>query len=260
LRRPKRRRPSRWAVNLALTALGFITGVLSVRPAALGAAAWAETQGLGLLHWLPGPWWVQLAGGLLLMDFTFFHWHRLNHRRPWLWRFHNVHHVDPDMDLSTSFRFHWGEVLYSTVFRVLQVLVLGVGPVVYLAYELVFNCATMFHHSNLRLPVAWERRLNRLLVTPRMHGVHHSAVARENYSNFSVVFSFWDRLHRSLRLNVPQADVIIGVPGYLQPGDNRFWPLLAQPFARQRPYWRFPSGKMPPRAAPPVPDPHLMAD
>jgi sterol desaturase/sphingolipid hydroxylase (fatty acid hydroxylase superfamily) len=261
LRRLKRRRAPRVAVNLAVTALGFVTGVLTVRPVALGAAAWAEAHGFGILNLLPGPGWAQLAGGILLMDFTFYHWHRLNHLRPWLWRFHNVHHVDPDMDVSTSFRFHLGEVLYSTAFRFLQVVVLGVWPATYLAYELLFNCATMFHHSNVHIPVAWERRLNKILVTPRMHGVHHSVVAQENYSNYSVVFSFWDRLNRSLRLNVPQGDIIIGVPGYLRPTDNRFFPLLAQPLARQRPYWRFPSGKAPRRATPAaVPDPRVMAE
>ena len=136
------------------------------------------------------------------MDLTFYYWHRLNHTRPLLWRFHNVHHADPDMDVTTSFRFHWGEVLYSTVFRLLQVGLIGVSPLTYLVYEVVFNGATMFHHSNLRLPVAWERRLNRVFVTPRMHGVHHSAVGPETNSNYSVIFSWWDRLNRSLRLNV----------------------------------------------------------
>jgi sterol desaturase/sphingolipid hydroxylase (fatty acid hydroxylase superfamily) len=164
-----------------------------------------------------------------------------------LWRFHNVHHADPDLDISTSFRFHCGEILYSTVFRVLQAGCLGVLPATYLVYEVLFNCATMFHHSNLSIPVAWERRLNKVFVTPRMHGAHHSVVARETNSNYSVVFSLWDRLNRSLRLNVPQGEIIIGVPGYLRPRDNRFFPLLALPVARQRPYWRFPSGKVPER-------------
>ncbi len=243
LRRWKRSRPRRWVINLCLTGLAFATGILTVRPAALGAAAWVEARGLGLLHLAPLPFWAQMAAGVALMDLTFYYWHRLNHTRPLLWRFHNVHHVDPDLDASTSFRFHAGEVFYSTVFRLLQVGALGLLPVTYLVYELLFNCATMFHHSNIRLPLAWERRLNRVLVTPRMHGVHHSAVAEETNSNYSVVFSFWDRLHRSLRLNVAQSDLVIGVPGYLEPGDNRFLPLLKLPFARQRNYWLWPSGK-----------------
>ncbi len=242
LRRPKRSRRRCWTLNLALTALAFVTGFLTVRPVALGMTAWRQGRGLGLLNLVPLPFWVKLAAGFLLIDLTFYYWHRLNHTRPWLWRFHNVHHLDPDLDVSTSFRFHWVEIAYSTGFRFLQVGLLGVAPLTYVVYELGFNCATMFHHSNVKIPIAWERRLNRVFVTPRMHGVHHSVVAREAYSNYSVVFSLWDRLNRSLRLNVPQRDLIIGVPGYLQPRDNRFFPLLALPFTRQRPYWSFPGG------------------
>ncbi len=250
LRRPKWAWGPRWVLNGAVTALAFITGAFTVRPVALGAAAWIEGQGFGLLHLLPLPFWARLAAGVLLMDLTFYYWHRLNHTRPLLWRFHNVHHLDPDLDLSTSFRFHFGEVLYSTAFRLLQVGLLGVLPVTYLTYEVLFNCATMFHHSNVRLPVRLERLVNKVLVTPRMHGVHHSVVAREAYSNYSVVFSLWDRLHRSLRLNVKQADLVIGVPGYLLPRDNRLFPLLTLPFTGQRRYWRWPSGKASQRLTP----------
>ncbi len=243
LRRLKRSRGSRYIVNGALTGLGFLTGVLVVRPAALGGALWTQRHSVGLLNLTGLPLWIKVAAGVLLMDLTFYYWHRLNHTRPLLWRFHNVHHADPDMDVTTSFRFHFGEVLYSTVFRLLQVGLIGVAPLTYVVYEAAFNCATLFHHSNLRLPVAWERRLNRVFVTPRMHGVHHSAVGPETNSNYSVIFSWWDRLNRSLKLNVSQGDIVIGVPGYLLPGDNHVLPMLALPFRRQRPYWRWPSGK-----------------
>ena len=243
LRRLKRRRGARYVANGALTGLGFLTGMLAVRPAALRGALWDEQHSFGLLNLLGLPLWAQVAVGVLLMDLTFYYWHRLNHIRPLLWRFHNVHHADPDMDVTTSFRFHWGEVLYSTVFRLLQVFLIGVLPLTYVVYEVVFNTATMFHHSNLRLPVAWERRLNRVFVTPRMHGVHHSVVGPETNSNYSVIFSWWDRLNRSLKLNVGQSDIVIGVPGYLRPGDNRILPMLTLPFTRQRPYWCWPSGK-----------------
>jgi sterol desaturase/sphingolipid hydroxylase (fatty acid hydroxylase superfamily) len=226
-----------------VTALSFGVGVALVRPAALTLAAWTQTAGFGLLPRLPLPFWAQFLLGFLWLDATFYYWHRANHVYPLLWRFHNVHHVDPDLDVSTSFRFHFGETFYSTAFRVLQVSILGVAPETYLAYEIAFNLGTMFHHSNLALPVRLERLLNKALVTPRMHGLHHSVVGRETNSNYSVIFSWWDRLNRSLLLNVPQKEVVIGVPGYLLPQDNRVPALLLMPFRQQRPYWRWPGGK-----------------
>jgi sterol desaturase/sphingolipid hydroxylase (fatty acid hydroxylase superfamily) len=243
LRSLKRHRARRWAINFSLTGLAFVCGMLTVRPVALWTAVWTQSRSLGLLPALPLPSWARFALGFLLMDLTFYYWHRLNHTRPLLWRFHNVHHVDPDLDVTTSFRFHFGEVLYSTLFRLVQVGATGVSPFTYLAYELAFNAATMFQHSNLRLPLSLECPLNWLLVTPRMHGIHHSVVGVETNSNYSVIFSSWDRLNRSIRLNIPQADIIIGVPGYLLPSDDRLWRLLIMPLARQRPYWRWPSGK-----------------
>jgi sterol desaturase/sphingolipid hydroxylase (fatty acid hydroxylase superfamily) len=156
---------------------------------------------------------------------------------PFLWRFHNVHHCDPDLDVSTGFRFHFGEVAFSTVFRVVQVALLGVSLPQFAAYEILFQAVTLFEHSNLRLPEKLERALNLVFVTPRMHGVHHSQRRAETDSNFSVVFSFWDRLHGSLRLNVAQEQIKIGVPGYARPEDNRVLTALAAPFRRQRDYW-----------------------
>src|SRR4030042_6730836 len=73
-RRPKRARGPRWVLNFAVTALGFFTGILTVRPVALGVAAWIEGQGFGLLPLLPLPFWAQLAAGGLLMDLAFYYW------------------------------------------------------------------------------------------------------------------------------------------------------------------------------------------
>ena len=243
LRRRKRARGRRWLVNLALTALVFAVGGYLVRPAALNVGTWTGGQHYGLLQFLGLPGWGQAAAGFLLMDLTFYYWHRVNHTNRWLWRFHNVHHVDPDLDVSTSFRFHGVEILYSLLFRVAQVGLLGIMPLTYALYELVFQAGTMFHHSNLKLPLEWERRINKILVTPRMHGVHHSAVGPETNSNYSVIFSWWDKLHGSLRLNVGQPEIVIGVPAYLLPKDNGIPNLIKMPFLKQRSYWRWPSGK-----------------
>jgi sterol desaturase/sphingolipid hydroxylase (fatty acid hydroxylase superfamily) len=245
-------------MNAIVTGLSYAAGAAVVRPVALGIAAWSEAHTFGFLAWLPLPSWVQFALGFLAMDLTFYWWHRANHVYPLLWRFHNVHHIDPDMDVTTSFRFHFAETLYSTAFRIVQVGLVGITPLVYLVYELVFNVATMFHHSNLRLPLDLEQTLNKVFVTPRMHGVHHSAVGPETNSNYSVVFRWWDYLYQSLRLNIPQQDIVIGVPGYLLPGDNRLVRLIAMPFIQQKPYWRWPSGKAALRPKGEVSEPRVM--
>jgi sterol desaturase/sphingolipid hydroxylase (fatty acid hydroxylase superfamily) len=181
------------------------------------------------------------------MDLTFYYWHLANHRIPVLWRFHAVHHIDPDLDVSTALRFHFGEIALSAGLRLLQVTLIGIDAATYAIYEITFQANTLFHHSNVRLPVRLERWLNLLLVTPRMHGIHHSEVRAETDSNYSVVLPWWDRLHRRLCLNVPQSRLTIGVPAYCEPADQRLLSLLTMPFRKPRDYWRRPDGSVPER-------------
>jgi sterol desaturase/sphingolipid hydroxylase (fatty acid hydroxylase superfamily) len=248
LREARRPKLKRFLVNVGLSGLALATGVYIVAPVALAFATCSTF--FGLLNVLPLPLTVKFILGFLAMDLTFYYWHRANHVFPIFWRFHNVHHIDPDLDVSTSLRFHFGEVLYSTGFRALQVYLLGISVFTYLVYEVAFQCATLFHHSNVRLPIKLERALNKIIVTPRMHGIHHSIVKDETNSNYSVIFRWWDLLHGTLRLNVKQADVVIGVPAYMDPQDNKFLNLLILPFRKQREYWRQTDGKQPERRVP----------
>jgi sterol desaturase/sphingolipid hydroxylase (fatty acid hydroxylase superfamily) len=243
LRQAKRSKVRRFFTNVGVSALALATGAYIVAPVALKLVFWSSESSFGLLRVISLPFAAEFILGFLLMDLTFYYWHRANHSVPFFWRFHNVHHVDPDLDVSTSFRFHFGEVFYSLVFRVLQIYLIGISLLTYLVYELVFQCATMFHHSNVRLPITIERWLNKIVVTPRMHGIHHSTVKDETNSNYSVIFRWWDLMHGTLRLNVKQSDVVIGVPAYCNPEDNGFLNLVILPFRKQREYWRLPNGK-----------------
>jgi sterol desaturase/sphingolipid hydroxylase (fatty acid hydroxylase superfamily) len=246
---PLRQRTRSWRrrvlVNLVVSAGVFVVGSVLVRSTSLAGVNWGMGHRIGLLRVLALPPWVALVLGVLLMDLTFYYWHRANHKIPLLWRFHNVHHIDPDLDVSTSFRFHAVEIAYSAPFRLAQVLVLGISPSTFAIYQMVFTCATMFHHANVRLPFRLERWLNKVIVTPRMHGVHHSAVLAETDTNYSVIFSWWDRLHGTLVLNIRQAAIEIGVPGYRNAEDNRLASLLTMPFRRQKDYWHLSDGTEP---------------
>jgi len=244
----------RLIVNACVSGLSFATAMVLVRPAALTALRWASDRPFGLIYLLPGSVVAQFVLSFLLMDLAFYWWHVANHRIFFLWRFHNVHHIDPDLDVSTAFRFHFGEVALSALFRVVQVAAIGPALWMFMAYELAFQANTAFHHSNVRLPIGFERVLNLVLVTPRMHGIHHSQVRDETNSNYSVVFSWWDRLHRTLGLNVPQSAIVIGIPAYSKPEDNSVSNALLLPFRPQRHYWHRPDG------TPVQRDPTSMAD
>src|SRR6476646_8496959 len=145
-----------------------------------------------LLQWRPLPDWAAVVASVLLMDYAYWWWHWANHMVPFLWRFHNVHHTDLDMDVSTAARFHFGEMMFSIVFLSGAVVLFGITPLSLIVFFIGLEAATLFHHSNWRLPVRLERLLNRVMVTPRMHGIHHSIVERETNSNWGTIFCWWD--------------------------------------------------------------------
>ena len=244
LRKTTRSLLARLFVNLAISVLTFATAVGLLQPAVQSALAWSSVKPFGFVHLVPLPSPFLFVLNILLLDLTFYYWHLANHRVPFLWRFHNVHHIDPDLDVSTAFRFHFGEIALSTGFSLLQVSLIGPSAWAFAIYQLVFQAEVLFHHSNVYLPVGIERLLNRVIVTPRMHGIHHSQVQRENNSNFGTVFPWWDHLHRTLGLNVPQDDVVVGIPAYTLREDNSFWNTLLMPFRKQRDYWRRPDGTL----------------
>lgn len=186
----------------------------------------------GLAHLVPRPF-----GGIaafLAMDYGFYLWHVATHRVGFLWRFHRVHHVDPDMDMSTAIRFHMVDMIVSLPWRLVQVRLSGIGPRGLERWQRFFTASILFHHSNLALPRALDDRLAWVLTTPRMHGIHHATVRRLRNSNWSSGISVWDRLHGSFRVAPDTApgprDIVIGVDDPLAMADVAIEQALAAPF------------------------------
>jgi sterol desaturase/sphingolipid hydroxylase (fatty acid hydroxylase superfamily) len=231
------------ARNLAVAGLAAVAMQFLEVPVALALAMRAQQQRSGLLQIAPVPEWVRSVVAILLLDYTLYVWHRLTHRVPFLWRFHQVHHVDREMDASTALRFHFGEITISVAFRAAQVWLIGPTPASYAAWQTFLFLCILFHHANIRLPLAWERRLARILMTPRLHGIHHSVVPEEVNSNWSSGFTVWDWLHGTLRTRVPQDSIIIGVEGLREDRDQQLPNVLSLPFRAAKSVLPMPIGR-----------------
>jgi sterol desaturase/sphingolipid hydroxylase (fatty acid hydroxylase superfamily) len=258
LRRAVENKLRRLARNFTIAGLGLATVEILQTPVLVPISSWAVRNEIGLLSLVPLPGWAGVLATILLLDYTLWFWHWINHRVSFFWRFHRVHHVDRDLDTSTGIRFHFGELGLSVLFRAVQIVAIGADPVGVGIYQLLLFASVVFHHSNTRLSVGVERWLVRLVVTPRMHGIHHSDYRNETNSNWSSLLSAWDYLHRTVRLDVPQAAITIGVPAYHRPECVTLGKVLALPFREQREDWRRPDGAQPDRP-PPGPDPTLLA-
>jgi len=261
-RQPLRRRTQsklkREIRNVAVASLGAVAVQFTEIPLVLSLFESIQQRRWGILARLRLPLWMELPTAILLMDYSYYVWHILLHRVPLLWRFHLVHHGDLDMDKSTALRFHFGEVLLTLPFRAGQVVLIGLTPLTYSAWQIWFLLSIMFHHSDVELPLKWERRLNRFIVTPRMHGIHHSIARQETESNWSSGLTIWDRLHGTLRLNVPQREITIGLPGWRTPRSVVLSKILALPFQSLPPVWQFPEGGEPAPHATQFPRDHLL--
>ena len=230
LRRQKEPGLERVGRNLTIGLLAGATTAMSEFPLVAPVQRLSERWRIGLLRQLRLPRVVRVLLGFLLLDYTLYLWHWINHRSPFLWRFHAVHHIDLDLDSTTGVRFHFGELAMAAGFRSLQVALLGVDSGTLRLWQQLLVLSVVFHHSNLELPADAEHLLNAIVVTPRMHGIHHSTRVDETNANFSSLLSCWDRLHRSLRLDVPQSAVTIGVTGFSEPEDVTLERSLMLPF------------------------------
>lgn len=233
----RRRVQSRWKrifINFMVSIPSFALLRFLFIPVIVCLAFKNRQWNFGLNYLYTAPVWLKFAVAFILLDYSLYIWHILLHKLPFMWRFHLVHHTDLDLDITTAFRFHFGELIGSVFFRGAAIILIGATPLVVLVYEIVFEAATQFHHSNLKLPFRFEKILNLLIVTPRMHGIHHSIVKRETDSNFSTVLSFWDRIHRTVRLNIRQDEIVVGVPVYADKNELTIGNLLKLPFTKIR--------------------------
>ena len=217
------------AINLFL---GIINAAFNAS-AAVGlwywACAWTEDIGFGILNWLGFPAVGEWITAFLLLDLWMYWWHRICHVVPILWRFHRVHHSDRNMDVSTAYRFHLGEMLASAIVRVPVIVLIGLGLEHIAVFELVLFVTVLIQHANVSLSPTLDRLLRALLVTPFMHKVHHSREMEETNSNYCSLFSWCDRLFGTYRGKGDYHSIEFGLREFAKPDDQRLRALIMSP-------------------------------
>jgi sterol desaturase/sphingolipid hydroxylase (fatty acid hydroxylase superfamily) len=222
--------PRRILRNVATGALTAAIVSVFERPLVNRTSHLVEQRRWGVVPKLGASERVRTAVAVALMDYTLYWWHVLLHRIPALWRLHAPHHIDRDLDTSTAARFHFAEFLASIPWRCAQVIAIGVGPRTLALWQKLTLAEVLFHHSNVRLPRGVERVLSLIIVTPRLHGIHHSIARDERDSNLSSGLTIWDRLHGTARFDLDRDDVKIGLPDHDRVEEVTLVKTLALPF------------------------------
>ena len=230
--------------NLTLTLVTFLTNALLGGALVVLFAALAPAR-IGLLQLLPplAPL-ASTALAVLGLDLAFYAFHVSSHKLPAFWRYHRVHHSDPTLDVSTSFRQHPGEAVIRSAYLAVFGAALGVSPAAYAVYRSLSALFAIAEHANVRLPRRLDDALSLVVTWPNYHKVHHARDRRFTDSNYSNLFSGWDRLFGTFTPAREGARIDYGLDGYDQPATQSVRGLLALPF-------REPTA--PPAAAPLVP-------
>jgi len=230
-------RADRWLTHGFLTSLTDAITILVFRIGGVAVAFAVSGSAYGVLNHASLPFPIEVLVTFLLLDLFQYGNHYLRHSIPLIWRFHQVHHSDGDVDFSTGFRFHPGEVLLTQAGYLLVIAALAPAPLAVLCYELLNIAQALFSHANLRLLPGIERALGLVLVTPEFHRIHHSVDVAEQRCNLGVLFSFWDRLFHTYRAS-PQAGedrLQLGVDEVAAAESVRPLTMLALPFIRRTP-------------------------
>ena len=225
-------RSTRWPSNIAIVVLDTALVRLVFPTTAVGVALLAEAKGWGLFYAIGLSAWAAVPLGIILLDLAIYLQHVLFHAVPALWRLHRMHHADLEFDVTTGARFHPIEILLSMGIKLGVIAALGTPAVAVLVFEVLLNATSMFNHSNVRMPAWLDGIVRWIVVTPDMHRVHHSIVARETNSNFGFNLPWWDRLFGTYR-GQPAAGhqaMTIGIAQFRDPAEQRLDRMLTQPF------------------------------
>lgn len=213
--------------NLALSAITLVTS--AVLNAALVLALFQiEAAGHRPLAPLGSIGATVLV--VLVLDFAWYVAHRTMHRSRWLWRIHAVHHSDPAVDVTTTIRQHPAEGLVRYAFMGTAAVAIGAGPAAFAVYRTWSVMQGLLTHANLRVPAWLDGALAWLLVTPRVHRLHHSRLARETDSNYATITTLFDRLFGTFTPPRRGAEVAYGLDGHDDPAGQTAGALLRAPW------------------------------
>jgi len=229
----RKRHAQHSARNLFLAAINATISTLFLVIAISYASQWALENNFGILNQLNIPTIYTYLIAILLIDSWQYVWHRMNHVIPLLWKFHQVHHSDKEMDASTGLRFHPIEIIYSNTIRIAIIPLAGIQLEHLIAYEIILLPVILFHHSNIKINENLDKLLRIIIVTPHMHRLHHSDIQKETDSNYSSIFSIWDRLFNSFTMRSIENEFALGLgEKYSAKEWNSFKGMMAIPFRK----------------------------
>jgi sterol desaturase/sphingolipid hydroxylase (fatty acid hydroxylase superfamily) len=224
----------RWSQQAGLFATGTLLSRLCLPIGSLAVASWSQHAQWGLWNALGLPAGLTLVAALLSLDLGNYLSHRLFHHVPLLWRLHQIHHSDLEVDCGTAIRHHPVEQLIGNLLFILQVFLLGPPVAALLLYTMITALVEVMHHANVAIPRRANAALRRVLVTPDLHRIHHSLDPADADRNFAGIFPWWDRLFGTFTTSPARGTAALrfGIDGLQRPDEMSLPALLLHPLRR----------------------------
>jgi len=215
--------------NVALTLLLVITN-LSLSFSSAYLAEFSVRNGIGLFPLLGLSSSAQIIFGVPALDLFAYFAHVLLHKS-WLgWQFHRVHHSENSVDVTTAFRQHPGETVWRILWQLTAIVMFGIPLWVVIVYLIFSGLNAELEHANIRLNPRIDWFLRLLIVTPNMHKVHHSRDQIETDSNYSNIFSIWDKLFGTYTSAIDFRRLKYGLDGFDVKERQTLAGLMKMPF------------------------------
>lgn len=210
-------------------------------------AGFGWVLGHASLHWVDRwPAAAVWAFAFVAWDFCFYWLHRLHHRLPLMWAVHVVHHEGEHFNLSLGVRNSWFSSLTSFPFFA-GLAMLGVPLEVFIIVSGLHYSVQFYNHCGT---VRRSGLLDRWMVTPANHRIHHGMNPEYLDKNFGGTLLIWDKLFGTYQAELLGVPIRYGVAGSIA-SNNPFWANLLPVLRYLRlpvPQWR-PARGLPPPAA-----------
>ena len=157
-------------------------------------------------------------------DISYYLYHRLQHRVPFMWELHKVHHSAEVMVGVTKDRVHpfdelmnrwWDGIIPGLAYGAWLYFALDPVELTVFGLNVYFLRNTVLMMDFVRhthLKVTYGRWLNQIFLCPHYHQLHHSVARHHWHRNFGLAFAFWDRLFGTLVEPEPAEDFRFGLP------------------------------------------------
>ncbi|HET7209759.1 MAG TPA: sterol desaturase family protein [Terriglobales bacterium] len=225
-----RRGRLRRAVPNLILAVGVVLTNVACASMTASLSAFVVREHFGLFGGMRSHPSLLLVMGVAALDLCAYFAHLLLHKMRWGWKFHRVHHSELEVDVTTAFRQHPGETLWRVLWQAFGIALFGLPFWVVPLYLSVSSLNALLEHANVRMSNGFDGWLRMLIVTPNMHKIHHSRLVIETDSNYSNIFSLWDRLFCTHTQEVNYRGLRYGLDGFDQSREQNLTALIGAPF------------------------------